>query len=143
MSEPNFADKTLWTGDNLGILRGMNSQCADLIYLDPPSIFQPEYPKDAEEGFKNAWDLSDLDVARGLITDEEPALAHTLRAAGLSHGRAMQSYLGIMAVRLVELHRVLKPTGSIYLHCYPATSHYLKALMDGIFGARNFRNEVI
>ena len=144
MSEPNFADRTLWTGDNLDILRGMNSQCADLIYLDPPSIFQPDYPKDTAEGFKNAWDLSDLDVARsGLTTDANPALAHTLRVAGFSHGRAMQSYLGIMAVRLVELHRVLKPAGSVYLHCYPATSHYLKALMGATFGARNFRNEVI
>ena len=144
MSEPNFADKTLWTGENLDILRGMNSQCVDLIYLDPPSIFQADYPKDAGEDFKNAWDLSDLDVARrGLTTDEMPGLADALRAAGSNHGRAMQSYLGILAVRLVQLHRVLKPTGSVYLHCYPATSHYLKTLMDGIFGARNFRNEVI
>ena len=77
-----------------------------------------------------------------MIADEKPALAHTLNAAGHSHGKGMQSYLTMMAVRLLEMRRVLKDTGSIYLHCDPTASHYLKALMDAVFGARNFRNEV-
>ena len=148
MTAPNFVNRTLWTGDNLDILRGLNSESIDLIYLDPPFNSNQDYAapvgsKAAGAAFKDAWTLSDLDVAwMGLIADEKPALAHTLNAAGHSHGKGMQSYLTMMAVRLLEMRRVLKDTGSIYLHCDPTASHYLKALMDAIFGARNFRNEV-
>ena len=66
-----------------------------------------------------------------------------LQAAGLTHGKGMQSYLCMMAVRLLEMRRVLKDTGSIYLHCDPTASHYLKLLMDSIYGDRNFRSEII
>ena len=148
MPEPNFADKTIWTGDNLDILRGMNSECVDLIYLDPPFNSNQDYAAPvgsaaAGAAFKDTWTLSDLDVAwMGLIADEQPAVAHTIRAAGMSHGRGMQSYLTMMAVRLIEMHRVLKPTGSIYLHCDPTASHYLKLLMDSIYGAGNFMAEI-
>ena len=148
MAAPNFVNRTLWTGDNLDILRGLNSESIDLIYLDPPFNSNQDYAapvgsKAAGAAFKDAWTLSDLDVAwMGLIADEKPALAHTLNAAGYSHGKGMQSYLTMMAVRLLEMRRVLKDTGSIYLHCDPTASHYLKQLMDSIFGARNFRNEV-
>ena len=79
----------------------------------------------------------------GLIADEHPAIAYMLDAAGKAHGKGMQSYLTMMAVRLMEMRRVLKPTGSIYLHCDPYASHYLKMLMDSIFGAVNFRNEIV
>lgn len=148
MTAPNFSDKTLWTGDNLDILRGLNSECVDLIYLDPPFNSNQDYAapvgsEAAGAAFKDTWTLSDLDVAwMGLIADEKPALAYTLKAASYSHGKGMQSYLTMMAVRLLEMHRVLKSTGSIYLHCDPAASHYLKALMDTIFRASNFRNEI-
>ena len=148
MAAPNFVNRTLWTGENLDILRGLNSESIDLIYLDPPFNSNQDYAapvgsKAAGAAFKDAWTLSDLDVAwMGLIADEKPALAHTLNAAGHSHGKGMQSYLTMMAVRLLEMRRVLKDTGSIYLHCDPTASHYLKALMDAVFGARNFRNEV-
>ena len=145
---PNFADKTIWTGDNLDILRGMNSECVDLIYLDPPFNSNQNYAapvgsKAAGAAFKDTWTLSDLDVAwMGLIADERPAMAHVLRTGGISHGKGMQSYLTMMAVRLLEMHRVLKDTGSIYLHCDPTASHYLKLLMDAIFGAGSFRSEI-
>ena len=148
MAAPNFVDKTIWTGDNLDILRGINSECVDLIYLDPPFNSNRDYAapvgsKAAGAAFKDTWHLSDLDVAwMGLIADEQPAMAHTLKAAGLAHGKGMQSYLTMMAVRLLEMRRVLKPTGSIYLHCDPTASHYLKMLMDSIFGQGNFRNEI-
>ena len=148
-TDPNFADKTIWTGDNLDILRGMNSECVDLIYLDPPFNSNQNYAasvgsKAAGAAFKDTWSLSDLDVAwMGLIADEKPAVAHTLKAAGFSHGKGMQSYLTMMAVRLLEMHRVLKDTGSIYLHCDPTASHYLKQLMDAVFGQGNFWNEVV
>ncbi len=148
MPDPNFADKTIWTGDNLDILRGMNSECVDLIYLDPPFNSNQDYAAPvgsaaAGAAFKDTWTLSDLDVAwMGLIADEQPATAHVLKTAGLTHGKGMQSYLTMMAVRLMEMYRILKPTGSIYLHCDPTASHYLKLLMDAVFGDGNFQNDI-
>ena len=88
MTEPNFADKTIWTGDNLDILRGMNSECIDLIYLDPPFNSNQDYAAPvgsaaAGAAFKDTWTLSDLDVAwMGLIADEQPALAHVIKTPG-------------------------------------------------------------
>ena len=145
----NFADRTIWTGDNLDILRGLNSASVDLIYLDPPFNSNQDYAAPvgsaaAGAAFKDTWTLSDLDVAwMGLIADEQPAMYQVLKAAGLTHGKGMQSYLCMMAVRLLEMRRVLKDTGSIYLHCDPTAHHYLKLLMDSIWGAGNFRNEII
>lgn len=145
---PNWADKTVWTGDNLDILRGMNSETVDLIYLDPPFNSNKDYAapvgsEAAGAAFKDTWSLSDLDVAwMGLVADEEPAIAHLLDTTGQTHSKGMQSYLTMMAVRLLEMRRVLKDTGTIYLHCDPIASHYLKALMDAVFGAANFRTEI-
>ena len=145
----NFVDKTIWTGDNLDILRGLNSESVDLIYLDPPFNSNRDYAapvgsRAAGAAFKDTWTLSDLDVAwMGLIADEHPAIYRTIEAAGLTHGKGMQSYLCMMAVRLLEMRRVLKDTGSVYLHCDPTASHYLKLVMDAIFGQVQFKNEVI
>ena len=148
MVEPNFANRTIWTADNLDVLRGLNSETIDLIYLDPPfnsnrTFEAPIGSKAAGAAFKDAWTLSDLDIAwMGLIADEHPAIYRALEAARGTHGKGMQSYLCMMAVRLIESRRVLKPTGSVYLHCDPTASHYLKLLMDAVFGARNFQNEI-
>ena len=145
----NFSHQTIWTGDNLDIMRGMNSECVDLIYLDPPFNSNRNYAapigsEAAGAAFKDTWTLSDVDEAwHGEIADREPAIYSIIDAARQSHGKAMKSYLIMMAVRLLELRRVLKPTGSIYLHCDPTASHYLKLLMDAVFGASKFRNEVI
>ena len=125
-------------------------QPADLfrVSLDPPFNSNKNYEapvgsKAAGAAFKDTWTLSDLDVAwMGLIADEHPPIAYLLDTSGKVHGEGMQSYLTMMAVRLLEMRRVLKPTGSIYLHCDPFASHYLKQLMDAVFGPRNFRNEV-
>ena len=149
MAASNFVDKTVWTGDNLDILRGLNSESVDLIYLDPPfnsnrNYAAPVGSKAAGAAFKDTWTLSDLDVAwMGLIADKHPAMYKVLETAGLSHGKGMQSYLCMMGVRLLEMRRVLKDMGSIYLHCDPTASHYLKLLMDAVFGSGCFRNEVI
>ena len=149
MAEANFVDKTIWTGDNLDILRGLNSESVDLIYLDPPfnsnrNYAAPVGSRAAGAAFKDTWTLSDLDTAwMGLIADEQPAMYKVIETAGLTHGKGMQSYLCMMAVRLLEMRRVLKETGSIYLHCDPTASHYLKMLMDSIFRGSNFRNEVV
>lgn len=139
----------MWTGDNLDVLRGLNSESVDLIYLDPPfnsnkTYAAPVGSQAAGAAFKDTWHLSDLDVAwMGLVADEEPAVAHLLDAAGLTHSTGMQSYLTMMAVRLIEMRRVLKPSGSVYLHCDQTAGAYLRALMDAIFGRSNFRNEIV
>ena len=149
MPEPNWKNRTLWTGDNLDILRGLNSESVDLIYLDPPFNSNRLYSapigsEAAGAAFKDAWTLDDVDVAwHGEIADREPALYAAIEAAALTHSKSMKAYLCMMAVRLLELRRVLKPTGSIYLHCDPTASHYLKTLMDGLFGVSRFRNEII
>ena len=77
------------------------------------------------------------------LQDDYPKLMEAIESARYAHSDGMGAYLCFMAVRLLEMHRVLKPTGSIYLHCDPTASHYLKAAMDAIFGWKNFRNEII
>ena len=149
MPEPNFANRTVWTGDNLDVLRGINSGSVDLIYLDPPfnsnrTYSAPIGSKAAGAAFKDTWTLDDVDQAwHGEIADREPALYAVIDAAGLAHGKGMKSYLIMMAVRLLELRRVLKDTGAIWLHCDDAATHWLRVLMDAVFGVATFRNEVV
>ena len=124
MTSPNFADKTIWTGDNLDILRGMNSECVDLIYLDPPFNSNQNHAapigiKAAGATFKDTWTLSDLDVAwMGLIAGEQPAMAHVVKTAGLTHGKGMQSYLTVMvivffaAIAMIACESSVMPTES-------------------------------
>ena len=143
---PNWKPKTVWTADCLYVLRGMNSESIDLIYLDPPFNSNANYaaPIGSEAAgaeFKDTWSLSDVDVEWiNLIEAKQPALYRVLIAA---MNDSDKSYLAYMAIRLLEMRRVLKPTGSIYLHCDPTMSHYLKLVMDAVFGRRNFRNEVV
>ena len=145
----NFASGTVWTGDNLDIMRGMNDACVDLIYLDPPFNSNRTYEapigsKAAGASFKDAWTLADVDVyEHGELADRNPAAHSVIDAARLAHGKSMQSYLVFMAVRLLEMRRILKGGGSIYLHCDDAAGHWLRVLMDGIFGKSTFRNEIV
>ena len=117
--------------------------------MDPPFNSNRHYEapigsKAAGAAFKDAWTLDDVDVCEhGELADRNPAAYSVIEAARQAHGKGMQSYLIFMAVRLLEMHRVLKSTGSIYLHCDDAAGPYLRLLMDWIFGARQFRNEVI
>lgn len=142
----NVNPKTIFTGDNLPIMRGMNSASVDLIYLDPPFNSNANYaaPIGSEAAgaeFKDTWTLNDVDVAwLDLIEAKHPALNRVIHAAMTNSDK---SYLIYMAVRLLEMHRILKPTGSIYLHCDPTMSHYLKLVMDAVFRKRNFRNEIV
>ena len=148
MPEPNFKNRTLWTGDNLHVMRGLNSETVDLIYLDPPFNSNKNYSapigsEAAGAAFKDTWTLSDVDLAwHGEIAEANPALYRVIDAARESHGKGMQSYLTMMAVRLLEMKRLLKSTGSIYLHCDPTASHYLKMVMDSVFGAGRFRSAI-
>ncbi|MDE0606141.1 MAG: site-specific DNA-methyltransferase [Acidimicrobiaceae bacterium] len=147
--EPNFVNRTIWTGDNLDILRGLNSECVDLVYADPPFNSNRNYlaPPDspaAGAGFKDVWTPSDLDASwADDLAESDPTVVHLLSGAGMTHSAGMQSYLTMMAVRLLEMRRVLAPTGSVYLHCDPTASHYLKQLMDALFGREQFRNEIV
>ena len=147
--QPNWQNRTMWTGDNLDIMRGMNSETVDLIYLDPPFNSNRNYSapigsQAAGAAFKDTWTLSDVDEAwHGEVADRESGVYEAINASGVTHGKGMKSYLIMMAVRLLEMRRLLKPTGSLYLHCDPTASHYLKTLMDAVFGKDNFRNEVI
>ena len=142
----NWYNKTIWTGDNLYIMRGMNSESVDLIYLDPPFNSKSNYAapigsKAAGAAFKDTWTISDLDVEWiNLMEQKHPALHRVLLAAITNSDK---SYLAYMTIRMLEMHRILKPSGSLYLHCDPTMSHYLKLLMDAIFGRQNFRNEII
>lgn len=141
----NWQNKTVFTGDNLPILRGMNSASVDLIYLDPPFNSKSNYAapigsKAAGAEFKDTWTLTDLDIAwLDLIESKHPALNRVIQAALI---KSDKSYLIYMAVRLIEMKRILKDTGSIYLHCDPTMSHGLKLVMDSLFGTKNFRTQI-
>ena len=145
----NWKDKTIFIGDNLDIMRGMNSDRVDLIYLDPPFNSNQNYAAPigspaAGAAFKDTWTLSDVDEAEhGELADRSPALHTVIQASREAHGKTMMAYLVMMSLRLLEMHRLLKATGSIYLHCDPTASHYLKMVMDSIFGPDNFRNEIV
>ncbi len=142
-------NRTLFTGDNLPILRGFNSASVDLIYLDPPFNSNREYAapvgsEAAGASFKDAWTLNDEDEAwHAALKSHHPKLYAIIHAAGEVGGKGDKSYLIYMAIRLLELRRVMKDTASIYLHVDPTMSHSLKLVMDAIFGKRHFRNEVI
>ena len=149
MSVPNFKNRTIWVRDNLPIMRGMNSACVDLIYLDPPfnsNVIYRELPgkKDVLSSFIDAWKLRDEDIAwHESIKDAHRCIYEVIEASEYAYGKSMKAYLCVMTERLFEMHRILKETGSIYLHCDPTASHYLKIIMDCIFNKKNFLNEVI
>ena len=109
----------MWTGDNLAIMRGMNSASVDLIYLDPPFNSNRDYSapigsEAAGAAFKDTWTLDDIGLAwHGEIAEHNPAVYEVINAAGVAHGSSMKSYLIMMAVRLLEMHRLLKPSGSL------------------------------
>jgi site-specific DNA-methyltransferase (adenine-specific) len=149
---------TLYYGDNLTILRDhIKSESIDLIYLDPPFnsnrsynvLFKDESGHEADAqitAFEDAWhwNTHTEHTYQELVTNTGGRVADMVSAFRQFIGtNQMMAYLVMMAVRLVELHRVLGPTGSLYLHCDPTASHYLKIVLDSIFGAQNFRNEVV
>ena len=148
----------LYFGDNLDVLRRyVKDESVDLIYLDPPFNSNADYnvlfaerdgTKAASQikAFKDTWhwDESAERAYNEFVVSAPHNASLALQAFRTLLGRNdLSAYLVMMAPRLVELHRVLKPTGSIYLHCDPTASHYLKILMDAIFGAAGFCNEII
>lgn len=141
--------RTVFCRDNLEIMRGMDDDSIDLIYLDPPfnkgKNFHAPIGTNAEGvSFKDIWDERDTkEEWHGLIAEQHPMLYAYLSGAEAAGSKSSKYYLIYMAVRLLEMHRILKSTGSVYLHCDPMASHYLKLMMDTIFGHQNFRNEII
>ena len=150
MNSPNWQNRTLFHGDNLTFLRAMNSETVDLIATDPPFNKGRDFhatPDSLAAGarFQDRWSWED-DVHDGWvdkITDDFPHVMNVIQGSRSSYGDDMGAFLCFMGVRLLEMRRVLKPTGSIYLHCDPTASHYLKELMDAMFGHNNFRNEIV
>ena len=156
---PSFEWKNrLYFGDNLTILRDyVPDRSVDLIYLDPPFNSSASYnllfkEKSGEQSaaqitaFEDTWEWSQEseDLLRDLVSVAPGRVVDVVHALKSFLGRSdMMAYLTMMTPRLLELHRVLKDTGSIYLHCDPTASHYLKLVMDAIFGLANFRNEII
>ena len=148
MINSEFTNK-LYTNDNLFILNGLNSNFVDLIYLDPPfnskRIYSaPVGSKAAGSSFKDMWTWQDVNEAYlDTLADKYSSLTKFISTVGKIHSKAMMAYLTYMSQRIIEMHRVLKDSGSLYLHCDPTASHYLKILLDEIFGKNNFRNELI
>jgi len=152
-SKPN----ALYCGDNLAILRDrIADESVDLIYLDPPFnskrdynlIFRERGGKKAasqELVFGDTWEWNEnADDACRMLIESGGMIAEVIRALRSFLGTSdMMAYIAMMAPRLVELRRVLKDTGSIYLHCDPTASHYLKIVMDAVFGGQNFKNEIV
>lgn len=149
---------TLYYGDNLKILReSIATESVDLIYLDPPFnssrsynvLFKDESGEDSPAqitAFEDTWHWNQAAEAtyNELVTTASPNVSKMVGALRDFLGsNQIMAYLVMMSARLVELHRVLKPTGSLYLHCDPTASHYLKIVLDSIFGVENFRNEII
>jgi len=150
-------NRTLYFGDNLEILRKkIPDESFDLIYLDPPFNSNRNYNVLFKEGlqdspaqvhaFEDSWHWSHESVENFdyLVSKTNENISNLMLALEKTIGHNdMLAYLTMMAVRLIELHRVLKKTGSLYLHCDPIASHYLKIALDVIFGKENFRNEII
>ena len=155
-------ENTLYYGDCLDVMAGLPSESVDLIYLDPPFnskanyniLFSPDDGKSRRSkapvaqmmAFSDTWTWN-VDAAQR-VSEIENAIAHPAHKSitGLKYllgESGMLSYISYMAARLVGMKRLLKPTGSIYLHCDPTASHYLKMVLDDIFGANNFLNEIV
>ena len=143
--------RRIYTGDNLPILRGMDSETADLIYLDPPFNSGKQWENPVEAGgrkalasFKDTWELSDSHPDEEYALGQQyPATLPLIDSLYAINGGSWKAYLIYMGVRLAEMRRILKPTGSIYYHCDPVMSHGVKLLMDAIFGKGSFCNEIV
>ena len=159
MSEQNFPDNVLYNMDNLDVLRGINSETVDLIPTDPP--FNKKRNRAGTAGqYEDAWrwatdqyfTTTNPDQWKWVpvhsiwldeIKDENPALAAVIEATRLTQDDDTAAFLCFLGVRLIHCHRILKPTGSLYLHCDHSANGYIRMLLDAIFGKDNFRNEII
>ena len=159
----NFPDNIIYELDNLDVLRGMNSET--LVATDPP--FNTKRNRSGTAGhYVDNWKWGDMGILpdqcpKGRsreraqkwnevhpkwleeIKDDNPALFQVIEASRVCHGEDIAAFLSVLSVRLLECHRILKPTGSIYLHCDHTANSYIRMAMDAIFGKNNFRNEIV
>ena len=150
LKEPNFKSRTLYHGDNLNFLRGMNSETVHLIATDPPFNKNRDFhatPDSLASGarFKDRWRWDD-DVHEewtDSIKDDWPAVESVIAGARLAYGDDMAAFMCWLGVRLMEMHRILRLDGTLYLHLDRTAVAYIKCLLDGIFGPRNFITEII
>lgn len=162
---PNWKNRTLFVCDNLPVMRGMNSDSIDLIATDPPFDTKrihnaPLGSRAAQQEFDDRWRWDDVtDEWQDLIAADYPAVRKLIESAVIIEGgtvdertgkidtgktkNSVAAYIAWMAPRLIEMHRILKPEGTLYLHCNHAANSYLRLLLDSIFGKNRFRNEVI
>ena len=149
----NISNRTIFCRDNLDVLQGINSESVDLIYLDPPfnknKTFTAPIGSSAEgASFKDYFREEDIkDEWVETIKEDHIELYNFLNGvksiSNNNHYLYNYCYLCYMVIRLIEMRRILKDTGSIYFHCDPTVSHYVKIMMDTIFGEDNFRNEIV
>ena len=155
MAAQNFPDNTIYELDNLRVLRGMNSETVDLIATDPP--FNTRRNRAGTAGFyvdnwkwgdtgrmSDQWAWNEVHpVWLEEIRDDNRALYEVIEATEHCHGKDIAAFLCFLSVRLLEMHRILKPTGSLYLHCDHTANAYIRMALDAIFGARNFRSGIV
>ena len=146
----NVKNRTLFHGDNLDFLRSINTGTIHLIATDPPFNKGRDFhatPDSLAAGakFKDRWSWKQdvHETWTDQIQDDWPAVWRCIDHARNVYGDDMGAFLCFLGVRMIEMHRILRPDGSIYLHCDPTASHYIKTLMDAVFGHRNFRNEIV
>ena len=164
MAEPNWDHRTLFVADNIRILRGMNSESVDCIATDPPfnkkRIFNaPLGSRKAEQRFDDRWRWDEVtDEWQDLLATDHPAIKEIIEAAVVIEGgrvnqqtgkidtgrvtNSIAAYLAYMAPRVIEMHRVLRPTGVLFLQCDTEANAYLRLLLDAVFKRRNFINEI-
>ena len=149
MPNLNVPNRTLFHGDNLPFLRGINSESIHLIATDPPFNKNKDFHATPDSlakgsGFQDRWSWRDdiHDDWLDSIQHDYPEVWQIIQSAKHSYGYDMAAFLCFMAVRLLEMHRILREDGSLFLHCDHTASHYLKLLLDAIFGTRNFRSEI-
>ena len=173
MTRLNIENRTLAIMDNLRFLRALNNECIDLVAIDPPfaanetftgrprpSISDEEFAEEKaladahgvahDEGIGNTrvkdvwtWDDDVHPAWKAVIEDDHPKVFSVIEAVEACASENEAAYICFMAVRLIECHRVLKPTGSIYLHCDDHANSYLRMLMDAVFGPENYRSQII
>ena len=152
-----YENRTLVRGDNLEEMRQFPDDCIDLIATDPPfnsnrNYFVPYRDEHGQEpdtlirAFTDTWTWGEAaeEAYQHLLVAEGGQIEDTIQGLRqFLNETPMMAYLVMMAIRIVEMHRILKSTGNLYLHCDPSASHYLKIILDAIFGANNFRNEIV
>ena len=149
MLQKTVKSRTIFCRDNLEILRGIDDNSIDLIYLDPPFNTKKQFTAPigtTAEGatFHDYFSQGDIkEEWLGLIADKYPLVHEFISGISNIGYKSNKYYLCYMAIRLIEMHRILADTGSIYLHCDQTMSHYLKLLLGCVFGEENFRNEII